>query len=99
VQFPAFYAYAVPEPPGFREADVRPEGAFYSRERGEFILPYDAVRTANRPDEVLLEFLQSTYEAGATLGRWDRTALEERPGWVASTDGKRVAVGKPAGGD
>jgi hypothetical protein len=100
VQFPAFYAYAVPEPPGFREAPVRPDDAFYSREMGEFVLPYDAVRTADRPDDVLLDFLQSTYEAGATLGRWDRTALEERPGWVAGADGKRVGwAGRQGGTD
>ncbi len=77
--YPAFYSYAVPTPPGFPEAPIRPEAAFFSPELGEFILPYDAVRTAARPDEMLLAFLQSTYDTAATLGGWDRPALEERP--------------------
>ena len=72
----AFYAYAYPEPAGFAERPVRPREAFYSRELGEFILPYEAVRTAERPDEALLDFCQDTYEAAADLGRWDRAALE-----------------------
>lgn len=76
---PAFYAYAVPEPAGFREAPVKSEGAFYSPDLGEFILPYDVVRRAEDPDAALLTFLESTYAAGATLGGWDRPALEERP--------------------
>jgi len=77
---PAFYAYAYPQPPGFPEAPVRPGGvAFYSREAGEFLLPYDAVRRADAPDAMLLEFLQSTYETAATLGGWDRAALERAP--------------------
>jgi Family of unknown function (DUF5996) len=91
--YPAFYAYAVPEPAGFRGARVRPEDAFYSGELGLFILPYDAVRTAERPDEMLLEFMQSTYDTGANLGKWDRHALEERPGWVRGADGPRKAAG------
>jgi hypothetical protein len=57
---------------------VRPREAFYSRELGEFILPYEVVRTAERPDEVLLDFCQDTYEAAADLARWDRAALERR---------------------
>jgi hypothetical protein len=73
---PAFYSYAYPEPAGFPSAAVAPEGAFYSRDLKEFILDYDAVRTAESPDDTLLEFLQTTYEAAATLGRWDRAALE-----------------------
>jgi hypothetical protein len=73
---PAFYAYAYPEPEGFRAASVRPEGSFFDPRFGEFLLPYDAVRTAADPDAAVLEFLQSTYEAGAGLGRWDRPALE-----------------------
>ena len=73
---PAFYAYAYPVPPGFAEARVRPESAFYSKGLGEFILPYSAVRTAASPDQTLLAFLQSTYDAAAELGRWDRKALE-----------------------
>jgi hypothetical protein len=76
VPFPAFYAYAYPEPAGYPEARVRPGGAFYSQALREFILPYSDVRQAGSPDEVLLEFLQSTYEAAAVLGRWDRAALE-----------------------
>jgi hypothetical protein len=72
----AFYAYAAPEPEGYRAAPVAPASAFYSRDLGEFILPYDDVRRAASPRDVLLTFLQSTYEAGAILGRWDRQALE-----------------------
>jgi Family of unknown function (DUF5996) len=83
VDFPAFYSYAYPEPPGFRAAKVRPDAAFFSAELSEFILPYDAVRTSARPDQALLEFLQSTYDAAAA--KWDRDALEcasGRPGVV-----------------
>jgi uncharacterized protein DUF5996 len=76
IETPAFYSYAYPEPSGFPAAPVRPNGAFYSKELGQFILPYDVVRQADAPDETLLEFLQSTYEAAATLARWDRAALE-----------------------
>ena len=73
---PMFYAYAAPEPPGFRESEVRPAQAFYNAQLGEFLLPYDAVRTADDPAAALLEFAQSTYEAAANLGHWDRPALE-----------------------
>jgi hypothetical protein len=73
---PAFYAYAYPEPAGFKEAPVRPHEAFYSPDLSEFILPYQAVRTADDPEETLLAFLQSTYEAAANLGNWDRHSLE-----------------------
>jgi hypothetical protein len=73
---PAFYSYSYPEPDGFAEAPVHPADAYYQPELKEFVLPYEAVRTAPRPDEVLLEFLQSTYEAGANLHGWDRPALE-----------------------
>ena len=76
VDYPAFYAYAYPEPPGFAQAAVRPDGAFYSAELREFVLPYARVRGSSTPDESLLEFLQSTYEAAAQLGQWDRAALE-----------------------
>ena len=76
--FPLFYSYAYPEPPGFADAPVRPDGAFYSRDLREFILPYDVVREAASPDDVLHEFLQSTYETAANLGGWDRPALERR---------------------
>lgn len=74
----AFYAYAYPEPKGFREYPVRPEAAYYHEALGEFILPYEAVRTAAEPDTVLLDFLQTTYEAAAELAGWDRAALERR---------------------
>ncbi len=80
IDYPAFYCYAYPEPAGFRTAKVRPDAAFFSEALGEFILPYDAVRTAADPDEALLEFLQSTYEAAANAAQWDRDALECAPG-------------------
>jgi hypothetical protein len=74
---PVFYAYAYPEPPGFADYAVRPAAAHYSRDLGgEFILPYEAVRCAAAPDETLLEFCQSTYEAAADLGKWDRDAFD-----------------------
>jgi hypothetical protein len=76
VAYPAFYAYAYPEPAGFRDADVAPAAAFYSRELREFILPYDAVRQSATPEDTLLEFLQTTYEVTARLAGWDRSALE-----------------------
>jgi Family of unknown function (DUF5996) len=76
VDYPAFYSYAYPEPKGFANAAVGPDGAFYSQDFREFVLPYDVVRQADSPDAVLLEFLQSTYDAAATLGQWDRAALE-----------------------
>ena len=76
VDYPAYYSYAYPEPAGFGGAAVRPAQAFYSQDFREFILPYDAVRTAADPDGTLLEFLQSTYEAAADLGKWDRRELE-----------------------
>ena len=73
---PAFYAYAYPEPAGFAAARIEPREAFYHQEMRELILPYEAVRTAASPDDVLLAFLQTTYEAAAELGGWDRKALE-----------------------
>jgi len=76
VSQPVFYAYAYPEPAGFAQAAVAPVAASYSSAFHEFLLPYDAVRQAAAPDDLLLEFLQSTYEAAADLGRWDRAALE-----------------------
>jgi hypothetical protein len=72
----AFYAYAYPEPEGFGAAEVAPHAAYYDNELGQFILPYDAVRTASAPDDAVLAFLQATYAAAADLGRWDRAALE-----------------------
>jgi hypothetical protein len=76
---PAFYAYAAPEPQGFRDAPVRPAAAYYHRELGEFILSYEAVRTSPDPPQELRDFVQSTYDAGATLAHWDRPALERSP--------------------
>ena len=73
---PAFYSYAYPQPAGFAEAPISPPAAFYYRDFGEFILPYDAVREAPRPGEALLDFLESTYAAAADLGKWDRALLE-----------------------
>ncbi len=72
----AFYAYAYPEPEGFRDHPVSPDKAYYHEGLGEFILPYEAVRTADDPEHDLLEFLQSSYLAAATLADWDRGALE-----------------------
>lgn len=74
----AFYSYTYPEPPGFREHPVEPDAAYYHEGMGEFVLPYEAVRTADDPDRALLRFLQSTYDAAADLARWDRPALERR---------------------
>ena len=71
-----FYSYAYPEPAGYRDVQVRPEGATFDEELAEFVMPYVNVRTSEDPDIVLLEFLQSTYEAAATTAAWDRAALE-----------------------
>jgi Family of unknown function (DUF5996) len=79
VSEPAFYAYAYPEPPGLKEAPVQPPKAFYSRDLGEFILRYDDVRAAERPEEALLAFAQSTYAAAADRANWDRGELERSP--------------------
>jgi hypothetical protein len=76
VPYPAFYAYAYPEPEGYKAARIEPREALYNEDLGEFILPYDAVRLATSPDDALLAFLQSTYDAAARLGHWDRQALE-----------------------
>jgi hypothetical protein len=82
--YPAFYSYAYPEPPRYAEAPIRPADAFYSSELREFILPYDAVRQSPTPDETLMDFLQTTYEAAANLAGWNRGVLERsrdpRPG-------------------
>jgi len=75
---PVFYSYAYPEPPGFAGAKVQPPEVYYESKLREFILPYDAVRTDEKPDEVLLDFAQSAYDAASKLGRWDRDALEEK---------------------
>jgi hypothetical protein len=79
----AFYSYAYPVPEGFAAAAVRPAQAYFSKELGEFILPYETMRTAPDPDRTLMDFLRSTYAAAADLGRWDRPALE-------------CAIGEPA---
>ncbi len=73
---PAFYAYAVPEPAGLKAAAVEPAGAFYHQELGEFVLPYEAVRTAPSPEAALAAFVDSTYDRAASLAGWDRAALE-----------------------
>lgn len=76
VPYPAFYSYAYPEPEGFAQSPVKPAEAFYSEDLSEYILPYDAVARADDPERALMEFLTSTYEAAASLGKWDRAALE-----------------------
>jgi hypothetical protein len=75
----AFYAYAYPEPDGFIDYPVKPPEAYYSKDLGEYLLPYEAVRQAADPDQVLLDFLQDTYEAAAINARWDRALLEAGP--------------------
>ena len=77
---PIFYAYAYPQPEGFGDWKIRPEGAFYSKDFGEFVLPYEAVRKAASPDDTLLAFLESSYAGAADLARWDRAALERKSG-------------------
>jgi hypothetical protein len=74
-----FYAYAAPEPAGFREATIQPPGAWYHAELGEFLLRYEEVCTAPDPDALVLGFLQSTYEAAADRAGWGRTALDRSP--------------------
>ena len=85
---PAFYTYAVPEPAGLRTTEVQPGAAYYHRELGEFILPYEAVRTAASPDAAIEAFLDSTYDQAATLAGWDRAALE-RPVRRTSAGGRQ----------
>ncbi len=77
---PIFYSYAYPEPGGFRDARTRPEAARFEPTLGEFVLPYEAVRTSDEPDATLLAFLQSTYEAAADRAGWERAALERHEG-------------------
>jgi hypothetical protein len=74
---PIYYSYAYPAPKGFAEAKVQPAAASYHPQLKEFVLPYDAVRQSAKPDQTLLEFAQSTYDAASTLGDWDRAALVE----------------------
>jgi hypothetical protein len=76
VDSPVFYSYTVPPPPGIEAQPVRPAGAGWNTQLAEFILKYDDVRSAESPEETLYEFVESTYEAGARLGKWDRAALE-----------------------
>jgi hypothetical protein len=76
IPYAAFYSYAYPEPTGFAAASVQPGAAFYSSDLREFILPYHVVQQSESPDSVLLEFLQTTYDAAANLGKWDRSSLE-----------------------
>jgi Family of unknown function (DUF5996) len=78
IPYPAFYSYAYPEPDGFSKSPVKPNAAFYSTDLREFILPYDVVRQSESPDQTLLDFLQTTYEAAANLAGWDRNGLERR---------------------
>jgi len=72
----AFYSYTAPEPAGLSEQKIKPAAGFYSQDMKEFLLPYDAVRRSPSPEEALMDFCQSTYEAGANLAKWDRKALE-----------------------
>lgn len=76
VDNPAFYSYTVPQPPGIETQPVRPAGAGWNTALSEFILMYDDVRLAPSPEETLYQFLESTYDAGARLAKWDRAALE-----------------------
>jgi hypothetical protein len=89
-----FYAYAYPEPPGFKETAIRPAGASYSSEMGEFVLPYETLRGSPDPDAALLAFFETTYAAAADAARWDRAGLE-RP---ASTPARGRAAGAPGRG-
>jgi hypothetical protein len=79
-KFPAFYSYAYPAPKGFAESPPSPEGAYFDQKLGEFLLPYETVRTASDPETALMAFLDGAYRAAADLGRWDRAALECPPG-------------------
>jgi hypothetical protein len=74
----AFYSYTAPEPPGLPESKIQPAAAFYSQDMKEFLLPYDAVRQSSSPEDALMDFLQTTYDAGANLAKWDRKALERQ---------------------
>lgn len=87
----AFYAYAYPEPPDFPDATVRPEAAYYRGDLGEFVLPWEAVRKADDPDAAILAFAESTYDAAARTGGWDRATLERQPGQRAAL-ARRVAL-------
>ena len=82
---PIFYSYAYPAPEGFAEATVQPSAAIWNTTLREFVLPYEAVRISAAPNEMLMSFLQSTYEAAATLANWDRHALEHEGAWPAAS--------------
>jgi Family of unknown function (DUF5996) len=98
----AFYSYAYPEPDGFAAYPVEPDAAYYNEELGEFLLPYEAVRTADDPDHAVEQFLQTTYVSAAELGRWDRAALEDNPDRLpsrpmgGSDSSRRGPIGKPS---
>ncbi|HEV2654692.1 MAG TPA: DUF5996 family protein [Ktedonobacteraceae bacterium] len=79
INSPAFYAYAAPEPDGFKTAIIRPRGALYLPDLSEYVLMYEDVRKATSPEQMILDFCQSSYEAAATLAHWDREALERGP--------------------
>ena len=87
----AFYSYAYPQPDGFAAYRVEPDVAYFSEEHGEFLLPYEAVRTADDPDHALARFLQTTYEAAAVLGGWDRAALEDDPDRLPSRHLRQIS--------
>ena len=87
IQGPAFYSYTAPEPAGFRTHPVRPHPAFYHSGIGEFLLMYDDIREAASPAKELMDFLGSTYQAGADLAKWDRAALERTPRKSATQGG------------
>ncbi|BDG05634.1 DUF5996 family protein [Anaeromyxobacter oryzae] len=89
---PVLYAYAAPEPAGFRDAPVQPSAAHYDLRLAEFILPYEAVRTTRDPAAEVRAFSEDVYDAGATLGRWDRAALERPPRYVAERGGAHPDV-------
>jgi hypothetical protein len=80
IDFPAFFSYAYPAPDGFANAHPAPDAAYFDKKLGEFVLPYDAVRRSSDPEAALMSFLDSTYQAAADLGHWDRAALECPPG-------------------
>ena len=88
----AFYSYAYPEPDGFADHPAGPDGAYYSAENGQFLLPYEAVAAADDPDRALAEFLHTTYAAAADLGHWSRGRLEDDPArWPQHRPGRSTA--------
>ncbi len=101
IDYPAFYAYAYPAPGGYRAASVQPDAAFWHEGLSEFVLPYDAVQSAADPDEALMAFLVSTYEAAADLGGWDRDLLEcaHRPAAPGAPAGCGAGRTAPSAGD